>query len=593
MADQAVSPPDIFELTSRPGIKRDGTDLDNPYWQDGQWIRFQRGRIKKMGGYEAISQQIVGPARAVHVDSRGGLNRAHVFTEWGVEQVTFDLNGTPSGSVFDRTPAGFTHNSLYTWQAASMFQGGGVGAPYLIAAATPDLAAIDSDTAGPVYSGDITGTGTLTAVSDGSPITVSGGCVVLQPVLFVYGSNGLIRNSNANDISTATGWTTGGSNLANEANVAATKIIKGLPIRGGGQSPAGLFWALDALIRVSFVGGTQLWQYDTLSDDTTIMSKNGVVEYDNVYFWMGTDRFYMFNGIVQELPNQMNINWVFDNLNISQRQKVWALKVPRYGEIWWHFPYGSDTECSAVAIFNVREGTWYDTRIMRSAGFPAKVFSEPVMSGDPLTTTAFTYTPTGGAFIVGESIQGLTSGATGKVARATGAAINLTNVTGAFINGENISDITHGGIDTGTITSISFTQQLDTLYHHEHGYDKVVGATVSAIQAYGQSSNIQWVTGGPLADGGTSQGANFQLRLCRVEPDFILIGSLSLTVKGKSYAQGSNRDSDPFTIEADTEKVDLREQRRELSVKIESNEAGGFFEMGKVLITAEPGDERG
>ncbi len=215
------------------------------------------------------------------------------------------------------------------------------------------------------------------------------------------------------------------------------------------------------------------------------------------------------------------------------------------------------------------------------------------MTGDPLDTIAISYTPTAGAFTVGESIQGVTSLATGKVARATGTQLNLTNVVGAFINGENIVDITHGGIDTGTTTSAMFSQQLNTLWDHEHEHDRVVGASITAIQAFAQTSNIQWVTGGPLAGGGPSQGANYQLRLTRVEPDFIQSGDLTLTVQGKPYAQGNNVDSDPFTMSPTTQKLDIREQRRELSIKLESNVVGGHFEMGKVLITAEPGDERG
>ena len=590
MADQ----PNLFELVGRPGIKRDGTDLDNPFWQDGQWVRFQRGRLRKMGGYKSMSQQIVGPARAVFVDSRATVNTAHVFTKWGIEQVTFDDNGNPSGSVVNRTPGSFAANDNYTWQAAAMFQSGGAGTPTLVCSATPDMASIASDTTGPIYSGDITLGTALTQVADGAGnILVSGGVVVLQPILFVYGSNGLIRNSNPNDISVATGWTTGGTNVANTANVAGSKIVKGLPIRGGGQSPAGLFWALDALIRVSFVGGTKLWQYDTLSDgNVTLMGKSGVVEYDNVYFWMGVDRFYMFNGVVQELPNQMNVNWVFDNLNLAQRQKVWAVKVPRFGEIWWHFPYGSDTECSAVVIFNVRENTWYDTRLMRSAGAAAKVFVRPIMSGDPLTTIALTYTPTGGAFTAGEGIVGGTSGATGTIVRATGTVLNLSNVTGTFVTAETITDTTHGGIDTGTTTSAPFTQLIDTLYQHELGVNKVVGTAVTAIQAFALSTNFQWVTGGPASDG--SQGANYQMRLSKVEPDFILVGHLKLNIVGRAYAQSANVvTSEDFDIVQTTEYVPMREQRRLMSIRLESNEVDGDFQMGKVIDTADPGDERG
>jgi hypothetical protein len=105
-----------------------------------------------------------------------------------------------------------------------------------------------------------TASATITATFDNN-IAVSGGCVVIHPYLFVYGNNGLIQNSSAGDFSN---WV---SPDANANNVATGKIVKGLPIRGGSTSPSGLFWAADALIRVSFqpstVGGVNYyWGYD-------------------------------------------------------------------------------------------------------------------------------------------------------------------------------------------------------------------------------------------------------------------------------------------------------------------------------------------
>ena len=78
-------------------------------------------------------------------------------------------------------------------------------------------------------------------------------------------------------------------------------------------------------------------------------SSSCVIEYDGIYYWAGTDRFLMYNGVVAEVPNTQNFNYFFDNLNYVQRQKVWVSKVPRWGEIWWFFPSGDSTECNDAA----------------------------------------------------------------------------------------------------------------------------------------------------------------------------------------------------------------------------------------------------
>jgi hypothetical protein len=39
-------------LKSLPGIKRDGTKFEGEYYVDGQWVRWQRGLPRKIGGYQ-------------------------------------------------------------------------------------------------------------------------------------------------------------------------------------------------------------------------------------------------------------------------------------------------------------------------------------------------------------------------------------------------------------------------------------------------------------------------------------------------------------------------------------------------------------
>lgn len=574
-----------FEIVSLPGVRRDGTDYDSPHHREAQWVRWQRDRPRKIGGYRAMSTTVAGIVRNIHVDSRNGFNRAHLFSSQAVEQLVFDTDGNGS-AVFDRTPSGFVASELYAWQADSIFDVAG-GSPLLVCAAAPDLSAIDSDAVGPVYSGNIENTTPLTAVSDGSPLTVSGGCVVLQPYLFLYGSNGLLKNSNANDISAGTGWTGGDSD---EVNVAGTKIVKGLSLRGGGNSPAGIFWALDSLIRVSYVGGTALWRRDTVSAQTTILAKNGPVEYDGIYYWPGVDRFFMYNGVVQELPNDMNQNWFFDNLNFAQRNKVFGVKVPRFGEIWWHYPFGSNaTECNAVIIYNVRSKTWYDTRLSRGSGYSAQVFRYPVLTGgeNMLSTVKLTYTLVTGNFRIGDTVTGGTTMATGRIVRVMPTTLSVVDTVGTFLNTEAISTST----GTGTLTAAPVAQTIEPVWQHEFGVNKIHADEVLAIPSYYETRLFSFVSGGPTQY--APQGANKQVRLLRLEPDFVLTEPLTMTVTGRAFPQSADVASDEFAVTPTTEYVALREQRRIMSVRIESNVVNGNFEAGRNMTLIEPGDVRG
>jgi len=163
-------------------------------------------------------------------------------------------------------------------------------------------------------------------------------------------------------------------------------------VRGGSNAPSGLFWSLDSLIRVSYAPSTIgtstfYWRYDLISSQSSILSSQSVIEYDGIYYWCGVDRFLLYNGVVKEIPNNMNQNYFFDNLNYNQRQKVWATKVPRFGEVWWFFPNGDSEECNDAIIYNIRENTWYDAGqapgARRSAGYFSQVFRFPVNAGVP------------------------------------------------------------------------------------------------------------------------------------------------------------------------------------------------------------------
>ena len=94
----------------------------------------------------------------------------------------------------------------------------------------------------------------------------------------------------------------------------------------------------------------------------------------------------------------MNQNYFFDNLNYDQRQKVWATKVPRHGEIWWFYPRGDSTECNDAIIYNVRENTWYDAGqamgARRSAGYFSQVFAYPVAANWETSEAVTVFTDT-------------------------------------------------------------------------------------------------------------------------------------------------------------------------------------------------------
>lgn len=369
-----------FKIRSLPGIKRDGTRFEGENYIDGQWVRFQRGLPRKMFGYRALVD-VLERVYGMNTYSQGGSQYIHVGSANALQQVVANSQGILTG-INLRTPAApFVASPDNVWQFDIMFDSVGV-ANQIIAHPGQNLSEIDNATETNIFAGQVNGAGILTATGMDPQ---SGGVVVLHPYLLTFGNFGRVDVSAPGDFSA----------VDDSAFVTGSKIVRGMTLRGSGNGgPSGLLWSLDSLIRATFANpptsADPTFLFDTVADDISILSSRSVMAYDGLYLWAGVDRFLMFNGVVREIPNNMSINWFFDNLNFSQRQKVFAYKVPRFGEIWWCFPFGNATECTHALIYNIRENTWYDTLLPetgRSDGIFAKVYNKPFMVGTQLTSS--------------------------------------------------------------------------------------------------------------------------------------------------------------------------------------------------------------
>jgi hypothetical protein len=595
----------VFAIDTKAGIQRDGTDFDKEYYSDGRWVRFQRGRPRKILGYRQITDGMAGPSRGLYVNPQNSFNYVFNGHADGLQVIPITNSGTGSG-VNNFTLSNFTSNTNNLWQFDTFYDTTGGGQESLVAHPGQNLSDIANDVNTPVLIGNVTGT-TMSAMLDGvNPIEVSGGVVVLHPYVFVFGNNGLIKNCAAGD---PTDWT---GPDANETNVAGSKIVAGLPVRGGSNSPSGLFWSLDSLIRVSYnpttittgvTTSTLFWRYDIISSQSSILSSQSVIEYDGVYYWCGVDRFLLYNGVVKEIPNNMNQNYFFDNLNYSQREKVYATKVPRFGEIWWFYPRGDSTECNDVIIYNVREQTWYDAGqalgARRSAGYFSQVFAFPINMGwEPVNTGGIGSSTlvsggsgyTNGTYTFEPLTGGTGTGALATIVVAGGIVTSYTitsNGTGYSI-GDNLTTTAHGG--TGLNIEVSTIFDYVSLWQHEFGTDQVRDTNVNAIESYFETNDLGWVSGGPSQP--SAVGENRWLRIDRIEPDFIQSGEMSVFITGRPFAQSADVTSDPYIFDPNTSKIDMREQRRELRIRFLSNTSGGNYQLGKLLLNAELGDVR-
>ena len=116
----------VFALDTLAGIQRDGTVFDMNYYTSGQWVRFQRGRPRKMGGYTQISGQLTGPSRGMWVDPKNGYTAVYSGYSNGLQVLNIDSDGN-GGGVSDFTLSNFTASNNNMWQFDGFYDVGGGG----------------------------------------------------------------------------------------------------------------------------------------------------------------------------------------------------------------------------------------------------------------------------------------------------------------------------------------------------------------------------------------------------------------------------------------------------------------------------------
>jgi hypothetical protein len=120
---------------------------------------------------------------------------------------------------------------------------------------------------------------------------------------------------------------------------------------------------------------------------------------------------------------------------------------------------------------------------------------------------------------------------------------------------------------------------------HEQAQDEIDGTRVTPIHSYFETADLSAL----------AQGQNSMMRITAIEPDFIQAGEMQVQVTGRANARAPEVRGQIYSFPevANTpfeQIVMLKEQRRELRVRFESNALGGDYQMGQIIAHLEPGD---
>jgi len=350
-----------------------------------------------------------------------------------------------------------------------------------------------------------------------------------------------------------------------------------------------IIWSDTALYTMQYVGAPFVFNFQLLMDNVSIISPNAAITVNNVTYWMGTDKFYMYSGQVQTLPCTLR-NYVFKNINQSQTIQVVAGTNPAFNEVWWFYPStGSDTNDSYI-IYNYLENIWYYGTMNRSAWLSTAARQTPFAAFS--LQNSFLAASVSDTDTLIPAVNAITYPATGVI------TIDSEQISYASIVGNTFTGCVRGVNGT---TAAAHAEYAPITYYvpnqlmlHEYGIDdaSVSASSPDPIPAYIET-----------ADFDIEDGQNFAF-VYRMLPDLTFQGSTAgapivmLTVKprvnsGTAYTSPvpsptvENTVKAPvppnvYPVEQFTGQVYTRVRGRQMAFRIDSTDVGVTWQLGSM-----------
>jgi hypothetical protein len=232
------------------------------------------------------------------------------------------------------------------------------------------LACLTSD--GKIY--ESTPTTQATQVTN-SPTGCRAVCVTPERFVFALGASSDPRNVAWSDKSNRTVWSPSASNQAGSFPLQTT----GRLMAGRRTTRETLLWTDTDLWSAQFLGGLLVYAFRQLGDNCGLLGPNAYTIMRDTAYWMAKGQFFVYAGAVREAPCEV-ADFVFSDINLTQKAKIACVPVAQWGEVWWFYPSASQSglENDRYVMVNER-GQWAVGRLARAAGSGMGAFAQPML----------------------------------------------------------------------------------------------------------------------------------------------------------------------------------------------------------------------
>jgi hypothetical protein len=136
----------------------------------------------------------------------------------------------------------------------------------------------------------------------------------------------------------------------------------------------------SAVYSMQYQGPPFVWGFQPLATNASIVGPNAVVTVHDITYWMGVDKFYIYDGRVRTLPCELR-QLVFNDINLTQQFQFHAGINDAFSEVWWYYCSANSDTIDKYVVYNYLENTWYYGNLARTAWIDSPLRNVPVAAG--------------------------------------------------------------------------------------------------------------------------------------------------------------------------------------------------------------------
>jgi hypothetical protein len=138
-----------------------------------------------------------------------------------------------------------------------------------------------------------------------------------------------------------------------------------------------LIWTDSCLYSMQYLGAPYVWGFNVMMDNISVMSPNSMITINNVTYWMGAEKFYMYSGRVETLPCALR-QYIFGDINKTQSFQIFAGSNKGYNEVWWFYCSTNSNVIDKYVVYNYVDHVWYYGTMGRTAWLDSGINQNPI-----------------------------------------------------------------------------------------------------------------------------------------------------------------------------------------------------------------------